>query len=141
MAAIVVDTRQWPVVQAVWDGEQTDADVDNYIQEILRIYARREPFVTITWMKKYSASSENRKRITGLMHESEADVRRYSVCSAIIAPSAGFRFVMSTVLLVKRMVTPYRVCATFAEATSFCKEEAYKRKLTLPPEILPLCRE
>jgi hypothetical protein len=92
--SIVVDTAQWPIVQTVWDGEQTV----------------------------------------------EADVRKFSICSALIAPSTAFRFVLSTVFLVKKMDTPYHVCATFDEAMSFCRNEALKRKVTLPRNVIPLVK-
>ncbi len=138
MPPIVVNIDQWPVVQAVWDGEQSDADIDAYIRDTLACYARRQPFVTITWMKKYSATSEHRRRIAELMKQTEGEVKNFSVCSAIIAPSAGFRFVLSTVLLLKPMATPYKVCASFQEALPFVREHARNRKLALPPLLKPL---
>jgi hypothetical protein len=138
MPPIVVNVDQWPVVQAVWDGEQSDDDIDAYIRDTLDCYKRREPFITITWMKKYSATTEHRRRIADMMKHTEGDVKTFSVCSAIIAPSAGFRFVLSTVLLLKPMATPYKVCSSFAEALPFVREHARLRKMTLPSQLKPM---
>lgn len=138
--SIVVDLAQWPIVQTVWDGEQTVEDVERYTHDVERIYARREPFVTITWMKKYKASPEIRKRISEMMAKTEGDVKQFSICSALIAPSTAFRFILSTVFLVKKMDTPYQVCATFDEAMTFCRNEAQKRKVVLPRTVVPLIR-
>lgn len=136
--SILVDTQQWPVVQTVWDGEQTIEDVDRYIAQVRAIYQRRQPFVTISLMKQYKASPEIRKKIAELMATTESDVKQYSVCSALVSPSTAFRFVLSTVFLFKRMDTPYQVCATFDEALEFCRAEARKRKLALPAKVIPL---
>jgi hypothetical protein len=138
--SIVVDTAQWPIVQTVWDGEQTVEDVNRYIDDVKRIYARRDPFCTITFMKKYKASPEIRKRISEMMAHTEGDVKKFAICSAMITPSTAFRFVLSTVFLVKRMDTPYQVCANFEEALAFCRTEAQKRKVVLPRDVLPLVR-
>ena len=133
--SIRVDKSSWPVVQTVWDGEQTLGDVDAYIDDVLAIYARRELFVTVTWLKKYSTTPEVRRRISELMERSKDEVKKFSICSAMIAPSTGFRFVLSTILLVKKMDTPYQVCANFDEAMKFCRAEAIKRGLMLPSNI------
>jgi hypothetical protein len=72
------------------------------------------------------------------MTHSQEQVKRFSVCSALISSSTGFRFMLSTVLLLKRMDTPYSVFATFDEALRFCRSEATKKKLVLPPEVTPI---
>jgi len=136
--SILVDIAQWPVVQTVWDGETTVADVEKYIVQLDDIFGRKEPFLTITWMKKYSTSSEVRKKISELMNRHSEGAKKYSVCSALIAPSTAFRFVLSTVFLIKKMDTPYQVCANFDEALKFARTEAGKRNLRLPFKVMPI---
>jgi hypothetical protein len=135
---IIVDSKQWPVVRTLWDGEHSVQDIERYVAEVDAIYRRRQPFVTITWLKSYSTTAEVRKRISDMMTRSQALVKQYSVCSALISNSTGFRFVLSTLFLVKRMDTPYHVCAGLPEAMTFCRREAAKRQLPLPTDVAPL---
>lgn len=136
--SILVDVGQWPVVQTVWDGDQTADDIARYTSQVLELYARRQPFVTVTWMKRYKASPEVRRGIAELMRKTQADVKQFSVGSALICSSSAFRFALSTVFLLKRPDTPYAVCATFEEAERFCREQARLRRLVLPNRIIPL---
>lgn len=136
--SILVDTAQWPIVQTVWDGETTVSDVDKYIEQLDGIFGRKELFLTITWMKKYSTNGEVRKRISDLMVRHAEAARQYSVCSALIAPNTAFRFVLSTIFLIKKMDTPYLVCANFDEAMKFARAEADKKKLRLPFKVQPI---
>ena len=138
MSSIVVDSAQWPVLRVAWDGEQTDADIDAYFRETLRALERKERYVTITWMRKYKNTREHQKRIAAFIAETEAATKQYNQAAAIITRSLAFRFVLSTVLLIKPIPVPYRVCATFAEGVEFVRE---KSGLLLPPHLEPLIKD
>jgi hypothetical protein len=137
-ASIVVDASQWPVLRVLWDGEQTDADIDTYFRETRRCLERRERYVTLTWMKKYKNTRAHQKRIAEFIHETEAATKAYNQAAAIITRSLAFRFVLSTVLLIKPIPVPYRVCATFDEGVEFVRAEAARGGLLLPPYLQPL---
>jgi hypothetical protein len=116
----------------VWDGDQDDADIDLYCKEMRAAAERGRPYVSLTWMKKYVTSDRYRRRIADLFIEIDALIRANNICSAIITRSIGFRFVLSAFFLLKPLPTPYKVCANFEEAMTFCREEAAKRGVTLP---------
>src|SRR5438128_2224657 len=138
MSSIVVGSSQWPVLRVVWDGEQTDADIDAYFRETRRALDRKQRYVTLTWMRRYKNTREHQKRIATFMQETEAETKQYNQAAAIITRSLAFRFVLSTVLLIKPIPIPYRVCGTFADGLEFVRGEAEKHGLLLPFDVAPL---
>ena len=56
-----------------------------------------------------------------------------SVGTGIVTQSIGFRFLLSSIFLVKPMVCPYQVCGSFAEAWSFVSGQGRKRDVIIPP--------
>ncbi len=141
MSSIVVDAAQWPVVRVLWDGEQSDADLEAYLRATRLCLERRERYVTMTWMRRFHNKREHQQRIADFMRETDALNREYNRGAAIITRSLAFRFVLSTVLLIKPIPVPYRVCATFGEAESFLRGVAVKSALRLPTLLHPLARD
>jgi hypothetical protein len=119
--AIEIFTDQWPVVFIRVDGEQTTADFEAYIAAFNQIYERQLPFSIVTWVKKYSARSEIIARVGKWFKETEPLIRKYWVSNAMVSGSAGFRFLLSAVYLVKPLPISSRVCATPDEALTFTR--------------------
>jgi hypothetical protein len=136
--AIVVDMKQYPVVMQLFNGEQTHEEMDYFVQETKKMIERRQMYVSVTWILKYSFNEEYRKRTAELMREMDPLVRKYNVCSVMITRSSGFRFVLGAVFLLKPLPVPYKVCGTWAEAETFLRAESKKRGLVLPARIEPL---
>ena len=135
MAAIELDI-EWPFVYSKFDGEQSLEDFDRYIEEFKRaVHVRREPWVGVNWLKRYTTARPAVQRMASWMKESEENARQYCVATAMVTKSVGFRFVLSSVLLIRPLVMPYIVCATFDEAVAFLRGHADKRKLLLPPIV------
>jgi hypothetical protein len=138
VSAIVVDAGQWPLVRVIWDGDQTDADLDAYLRACRLVLERRERHVTMTWMRRSHNKREHQHRIAAFMQETDALNREYNRGAAIITRSLAFRFVLSTVLLIKPIPVPYRVCGTFNEAETFLRGIATQNGVRLPTVLDPL---
>src|SRR4051812_36591790 len=129
MPGIETDLTQWPVVFTKFDGEQSAEELETYITQMTRLHARKERYVGIAWMKRYSRGQAQVDRMGRWLKETEVTTRAYCVATGLIADSAGFRFVLSAVFLIRPMPIPYQVCGKFDDAVKFCRGEADKRGL------------
>ena len=132
MGAIELVADQWPVLFTKFDGEQTVADIEAYIREFAPFHARGLPWFGVSWLRKYSTAREPRVRIAAWMKDTEAQARAYCVANAMVTQSTGFRFVLSSILLLRPLVMPYTVTATMEDAFAFLRGHANKRNLALP---------
>jgi hypothetical protein len=130
--SIELDSSRFPLVVATFDGAQTAEDLDRYLTTFDAVHARKKPFVLAVRLRKYSTTGDLRDRMGAWMKKCEPLTRDYCVCTAIITESMGFRFVLSSVFLIKPLITPYKVCANETEAMQFIRGEAQKRNLALP---------
>jgi hypothetical protein len=123
MKSPTIDFRmdQWPVVFIKIDGEQTLADFDEYIATFNEMYKRQERFSIVTFLKRYSVKTEIVGRIGRWFKETEPLIKKYWISNAMVSQSAGFRFLVSTVYLIKPLPISSRVCATPEEAVIFTK--------------------
>ena len=133
MGGIDVNLEQWPVVFAKFDGKQSIEDMKAYIDEMSAVYRRQEPFVAVTWLKRYASGPDQVSMFGRWMMETEQKARDYSLAACIVTQSHGFRFVLSALFLIRPLPVPYIVTGTFAEALFFARGEAWRRGLRLPP--------
>lgn len=132
MAGVEVTTRHWPLLLVKFDGEQTMADVDYFIREMSAAHARKQPYASISLMRKYSSERSQVQKVAQWMKQTAEHTRQYCVANGIISQSLGFRFLLSSIFLVKPMPCPYQVCASFDEALSWVKAVAGSRGLDVP---------
>jgi hypothetical protein len=133
--SIELDLTQPPLVFAKFDGEQTLDELERYIADMEAVFTRRQPYVSVTWLKRYARSPEQIKRTAKWFKDRELVMRELCIASAIINGSAAFRFALSAVFLIKPMNGPYTVCGTFDDAMRFGRAEMQKRGLRLAPTI------
>jgi hypothetical protein len=126
-----VDTTEWPVVRARMGGA-SDEELDVYFAETRRYLLRGERFVSITWIDGFKNTAEQRRRVADFIKETEPLSKKLCVASANIASSAGFRFALSALLLLRPLPMPYKVCETLDEALDFLRPLAKKNGLVLP---------
>jgi hypothetical protein len=119
--AIEIFTDQWPAVFCKIDGEQTLADFEGYIAAFERMYERSERFAVITYLKHYTVKADIIARVGRWFRETEPLFHKYLSSNAMVSPSSGFRFVLSSVYLIKPLPVPSIVCATPEEAVSFTR--------------------
>ena len=129
--AIELDVSQAPLVFTKFDGEQTLEELESYIAKMDVVFARRQPYFSVTWMKKFARSAEQGRRTATWFKEREREIKAQCVASAIISTSGAFRFALSAVFLIKPIIGPYTVCATFDESMAFGRAEFKKRGLQL----------
>jgi hypothetical protein len=118
-----------------FDGDQTLDELERYIRQMEQVFARRQPYYSVTWLKRYARSGEQTRRTAQWFKDRESQIRDLCVASAIISTSAAFRFALSAVFLIKPIIGPYTVCASFDETLRFGHEQLKKRGLRLPATI------
>jgi hypothetical protein len=136
--AISVDASAWPVVRVTWDGLQSDAELERYFAETRACLERRQPYVTITWMKNFHNKAEHRQKMAAFMKDTDEANRRYNLAAGIISTSAIFRFALSMVMLIRPIPVPFKVCGSFPEALAFVREKARTLGLLLPLDVPPM---
>jgi len=132
---ILLATEQWPVVFAKLDGEQTVADLQAHFAEFEAVLGRKQRFAQITWLKSYSRDPELNKTTAKWFKQREKAMKETCVGVAHISSSLGFRFVLSTVFLLKPLPVPYTVSPSFADAMEFVRGQASKYGLALPADV------
>jgi hypothetical protein len=135
--AIDLVLDQWPFVLTRFNGDQSQEELESYIRRMGQVHARKERYVGISYLKRYSRERAYVERIARWMKESEPVTREYCLAVGMINPSIGFRFVLSGLFLIKPMPCPYQVCATFEEAVTFVRQQATRHGLSLPTARCP----
>jgi hypothetical protein len=133
--AIEVDLTQEPVVFTKFDGEQTFVELERYIADMDAVFARKQPYFSVTWLKRYARDPQQIRRTAAWFKDREPQIRALCVATTIISTSAALRFALSTLFLIRPMHGPYTVCSTFDEAMAFGQTHFRKRGLRLPPAI------
>lgn len=133
--SIALDLTQPPFVFTKFDGEQTLEELERYIADMDAVFARQEPYFSVTWLKKYARSPDQVKRTAAWFKDRDQVIRERCICSAIISSSAAFRFALSAVFLIKPMPGPYTVCGSFDDAMSFGRGEFRKRGVRFPERV------
>jgi hypothetical protein len=132
MAGVEITTEHWPLLLVKFDGEQTMRDVDYFISEMSAAQARRVPYASISLMKKYSSERNQVQKVAQWMKKTADETKRWCVGNGIVSQSLGFRFLLSSIFLVKPMPCPYQVCSSWDEAVSWIRGVAGKAGLAIP---------
>jgi hypothetical protein len=133
MAGVEDSTEHWPVLLVKFDGAQTMADVEYFIREMDAAHARKEPYASISLMRKYVSNPSHVQKVARWMKATSDKTREFCVANGIVSQSLGFRFLLSSIFLIKPMPCPYQVCSSFDEAMDWVRELATKRGLHVPP--------
>lgn len=84
-------------------------------------------------MRRYQSNPGHVQKVARWMKQTSDKTRELCVGNGIVSQSLGFRFLLSSIFLVKPMPCPYQVCASFDEAFQWVRERALERGLRLPP--------
>lgn len=123
---------QWPYVFTRFDGVQTLPELDAYIARMdAEVHRRKQPYLGVTYLKKYSRDKEVVARMQKWMAETKQLTREHCVAIAMVNSSTGFRFLLSAIFVIQPMPCPYEVCASYADALAFVDGQARKRGLAL----------
>jgi hypothetical protein len=133
--AILLDTKQFPFVFTMLDGQNTIDDLERHIAECNELFARKQMFAQVTWLKGYTRDSKQNERVARWFKESSQSIKDCIVGVGHISSSAGFRFALSAVFLIKPMPCPHSVDSNFDAAIAFVRKQAGKRGLKLPETV------
>ncbi len=132
MAGVEVTIDHWPVVLVKFDADQTMADCERFMRGMDEIHRRKLPYASISYMRRYNTDREQVQRVARWMKDHAEETRRLCVGTGIVTQSLGFRFLLSSIFLVRPMPCPYQVCGSFDEAWRFVRAEGRKRGLEVP---------
>jgi len=132
MAGVEVTTEHWPVVLVKFDAQQTMEDCERFMRGMDAIHRRKQAYASISYMRRYATERAQVQRVAQWMKDTAEDSKRWCVGTGIVTQSLGFRFLLSSIFLVKPMPCPYQVCSSFSEAWRFVHEEGRKRGLAVP---------
>ena len=132
MGAIRFYGEKWPVAFWVFDGVQTDEDIDFYLSKLDEIHAKRQRFVTVSVMKKYRTNRQHLARIAAWIKENDELTHSLNLASAMISTSAVFRFVLSSLFLIQPLRIPYLVCGSLEEAYAYVTKQMRAAGLPVP---------
>jgi hypothetical protein len=132
MSAIRLDLSCPPIVLTVFRGKQTDQDVDAYIAAMDAMYARRRRYAGVSLMLQYSAEPRHLRRIAEWTRKTKPLVADLCVGAAMVAPSPGFRFILSSLLVIQPLPVSYQVVGTVDEAGDWIANQLAQTKLTAP---------
>lgn len=135
--AITLDLSHFPVVLTKFDGEQTLAEVEDYIARMNTVHERRQTYVGITWMRRYARTAEQTARIGRWIKDTEDVTREHCAGATMITQSTGFRFALAAIFLVRPMPCPYLVCGTWREALAYVRTQAQPRGVDVPEFACP----
>jgi hypothetical protein len=130
--SIDIDVSIPGLVFSRFDGEQTLAELDRYIGRYNDVLKAGKPYIGINWMKRHTRNRELARRMGQWMKDTDAVTKELVCGAAIITTSTTFRFLLSSVFLIKPMSCPYTVCASLSEADRFLRPVAALRRLALP---------
>jgi hypothetical protein len=132
MRAIRNCLDMWPVVFWVFDGVQTDEDVEFYLSTLNMLHSRKEPFVTISLMRKFQSNRQHLSRVAEWIKRDQASGVTYNIAAAMISTSPLFRFALSSLFLIQPLQTPYRVFAEQSLGLEWVSGVLRERKLKVP---------
>jgi hypothetical protein len=135
LSNLILNTEQWPILFLQIRGEQTPEEFEGSIEAFNRLYQRGEPFSIVSHLKSYRSNPQLVARTGRWFKETEPLIRKYWVSNAMVSRSAGFRFLLSAVFLIKSIDVPYRVCGTGDEAVAFSLEHLRRRGVKPPPSL------
>jgi hypothetical protein len=133
-SAMNIDDHHWPLVVQTFDGLQTDEDVERFLANRAKIYARAAPFVTMTYIGAYSL---NTRHISRLAEATKASTEAKVLCrgAAIVVPSPSFRFVISAFYLIAKIPYPHIVCDDTSSAETWLCARLTDALLPIPERL------
>jgi hypothetical protein len=103
------DDRSWPLLRVEASGESSDEDIESYLRELSRQLARKQPHVVIVDATKgRSLRATHRKSIADWNRTNAAELKRYRLGLAVVAPNPLLRGLITAVYWLFPAPFPYR---------------------------------
>jgi hypothetical protein len=136
-----VDDVHWPVVAMMFDGKQTDEDIEHFIRKMDEVHRRCEPFLVLTLLRARAADLANIahvKRVGAWAKASSEHTNRYCQGSAIVAPSSSARFLISSFFLVFVPSYPMVAFEDTPAAVAWIRRRLTETGMPVPPTLASL---
>jgi hypothetical protein len=124
-----VDATCFPLVVHTLDGKQTDEDVDAYLSDCARIYARSKPFVSLACIREYAMVWSHIGKLAAGMKRLSLE---YCKGSALVIPFPAFRFLLSSYYLLHVPPHPVEVFDHYAPAEEWALRRLKEEGLGVP---------
>ncbi len=135
MSVISINTDQWPLVVQVFNGQQTDADIEQFMKDFEALLAREEPFVVITEMREFASNLTHVRKFAEWSKAEGHRSKKYCLGNAFLTDSAAFSFVLSSFFLLSAMPFPHKMAKDREQAIAWLRELANEGALKLPNEL------
>jgi hypothetical protein len=127
-----VDATRFPLVVHTLDGKQTDEDIDAYLSDCAEIYARRSPFVALTYVREYAMVWSHIGRLAAGMKQFSLEHCRGA---ALVIPFPAFRFLLSSYYLLHVPPHPIVVFDHDAPAEEWALQRLKDEGLPVPTHL------
>lgn len=127
MSSFSIDDSQWPLVRIQVDGQQSDADVAEFLLKLEGLLQRGEPYFALAEIRRYSPDFSHIKQLARWTLEHAGPAKEAVAAAALVMPSEAFRFLLSSFFLVTPMPCPFHPCTDLDEAVEWLAEQARER--------------
>ncbi|NLE89202.1 MAG: hypothetical protein GX607_22690 [Myxococcales bacterium] len=118
MSRILVDSSRWPLVRVRLPPSATDEEVQQYLDELGELRARREPYGLIIIADESRGFTAKQRQMQADYIASGADLsRKYLKAFAFVAESAMQRGMLTAIFWLRAPEWPHRVFRTVEEAS------------------------
>jgi len=135
MSVISINTDEWPLVVQVFNGQQTDADVEQYMKDFEAVLSREEAFVAITEMREFASNLSHVRRFAEWSKAEGHRSTKYCLGNAFLTESTAFSFVLSSFFLLSAMPFPHKMAKNREQAIAWLRELTKDCELKLPNDL------
>lgn len=137
MKTILFDDSRWPLVVVRYSDHVDEDEFDELLRRLddnikRAMHARAKTVLIYDSTSGYQASPRIRKKQAEWMKQNAAMTRVNCVGIAFVITSAMVRGVLTAILWLSDMPSPYTVVATLPEAEKWCEKQLAEHGQSLP---------
>jgi len=131
------DDSLWPLVATIIPASAFDDEVRAHMAYIDALYARREPFLSITFVRlSRGITAEQRMAMNDWMRATRPQMEAFNRGAMMVSSSTMFRLVLAGMMLVSPMAVPYVVVPRAPDGAEWLRERAHQSGLELPSNLV-----
>ncbi len=132
MRAIELDDSKWPLVQIVFQGDQTDEDIERLSGLLEGVHERDERFLVLVRLQKGAMNFNHAKQLGKIAIRMNPHAKEFCAGVALVIHVETLRFIVSTFLLAAPTPFPFKSFVNESSAIKFLTECARDADLELP---------
>jgi hypothetical protein len=119
-----IDSKAWPLVHFIAEGELTQAQLNDHLRDHRAILDRNEPYaIVIDATAMGSTDAFLRKRYAEFIATNGATLKRLCKGAAVVLNSSLTRGVITAVMWMTTVPFPHKVFGDRAEAIAWAKQQ------------------